>query len=55
MTRVGTLANQPVCQAFTMFLKENQDVFESHEEMPGIDPSVIVHRLNVTPLSSPIR
>ena len=23
--------------------------------MPGIDPSVIVHRLNVNPASSPIR
>ena len=34
----------------------NQDVFAwSHEDMPEIDPSVIVHRLNVNPASSPIR
>ena len=34
----------------------SQDVFAwSHEDMPGIDPSVIVHRLNVNPASSPIR
>ena len=34
----------------------NQDVFAwGHEDMPGIDPSVIVHRLNVNPASSPIR
>ena len=26
-TKVGTLASQPVRQALTMFLKENQDVF----------------------------
>ena len=34
----------------------NQDVFaQSHDDMPRIDPSVIVHRLNVNPTSSPIR
>ena len=34
----------------------NQDVFAwSHEDMPGINPSVIVHRLNVNSASSPIR
>ena len=27
MTRVGTLASQPVHQALTTFLRENQDVF----------------------------
>ena len=34
----------------------NQDVFAwSHEDMPGIDPSIIVHRLNVNPESPPVR
>ena len=34
----------------------NQDVFAwSHKDMPVIDPSVIVHRLNVNLTSSPIR
>ena len=34
----------------------NQDVSVwNHEDMPGIDPSVIVHRLNVNSASSPIR
>ena len=34
----------------------NQDVFAwSHEDMPGIDPSIIVYRLNVKPNSSPVR
>ena len=56
MTRMGTLASQPIHQALTVFLKMNQDVFAwSHKDMPGIDPSVIVHRLNVNPTSSPIR
>ena len=38
------------------FLRMNQEVFAwSHEDMPGIDPSIIVHRLNVNPTSSPIQ
>ena len=49
-TRIYTLASWPVCQALTTFLKDNQDVFAwSHEDMPGIDPSIIVHKLNVLP------
>ena len=27
----------------------------SHEDMPGIDPSVITHRLNACPFSKPVR
>ena len=49
-TRVGTLASWPVHQELKAFLRDNQDVFAwSHEDMPGIDPSIIVHRLNVSP------
>ena len=49
-TKVGTLASLPIRQALTTFLRENQDVFAwSHEYMPGIDPSIIVHKLNVSP------
>ena len=55
-TRMGTLANPLIRQDLTGFLRMNQDVFAwSHEDMPGIDPSVIVHRLNVNPASLPIR
>ena len=54
-TRMGTLASPPIRQALTAFLRMNQDVFTwSHEDMPGIDPSVIVHRLNANLASSPI-
>ena len=54
--RIGTLASVMVCQVFITFLKDNQDVFAwSHEDMLGIDPSVIVHRLNVLPSFPPIR
>ena len=56
MTRMGTLASQPIRQALAAFLKMNQDVFAwSHEDMPEIDPSVIVHKLNVNLASLPIR
>ena len=55
-TRMGTLASPMILQDLAGFLRMNQDVFTwSHEDMPGIDPSVIVHRLNVNPASSPIR
>ena len=53
--RIGMLASQLVRQALITFLRENQDVFAwSHEDMLGIDPSIIVHRLNVSPSSSPV-
>ena len=38
------------------FLRSNSDCFAwSHEDMPGIDPEVIVHKLQVDPLHQPIR
>ena len=43
-------------QVLTTFLKANQDVFTwSHKDMPGIDPSIIVHKLNVSPSFPPVR
>ena len=55
-TKIGTLASWPVRQTITTFLSDNQDVFAwSHEDMPGIDPSVMVHKLNVSPSFPPIR
>ena len=55
-TRMGTLASPMIRQDLAGFLRMNHDVFAwSHKDMPGIDPSVIVHRLNVNSASSPIR
>ena len=49
-TRIGTLANPKIRQELITFLKGNRDVFAwSHEDIPGIDPSVMVHRLNISP------
>ena len=56
ITRIGTLTSLLVRQALMTFLRENQDVFAwSHEDIPRIDPSVIVHKLNVLSFFSPIR
>ena len=55
-TRIGTLASPMVPQALVAFLEETQDVFAwSHEDMPGIDPSIIVHRLNLSHYFPPVR
>ena len=55
-TRIGTLASPAVCQELMAFLKSNRDVFAwTHKYMPGINPSVIVYRLNVSPSFPPIR
>ena len=55
-TRIGTLASPMVRQALITFLKDNRDVFAwSHENMPRIDRSVMVHKLNVSPSFTPIR
>ena len=55
-TKIGTLASPAIRQELTAFLRSNRDVFSwTHEDMPGIDPSVIVHRLNVSPSFPPIR
>ena len=55
-TRIGTLPNLTVCQTLVTFLKNNRDVFAwSHEDMPGINPSVMVHSLNMSPFFTPVR
>ena len=43
-------------QDLVQFLRKSIDVFTwSHEDMPGINPSFITHRLNVYPSSKPVR
>ena len=55
-TRIGTSMKEKMKQGLVQFLRENIDVFAwSHEEMPGMDLSVITHRLNVYPSSKPVR
>jgi ribonuclease HI len=53
---VGSSLPQEQKEALVEFLRRNADVFAwSHEDMPGIDPSVIVHRLNVDPSYKPVK
>ena len=55
-TRVGAELEENTKKDLVQFLKKNVDVFAwSHEDMPGIDPRVITHRLNVNPSFKPIR
>jgi hypothetical protein len=50
IVRIGSQLSQLVKEDLVAFLRRNSDVFAwSHEDMPGIDPSVIVHKLNVDP------
>ena len=55
-TRIGTSMEMKTKQDLVHFLKKSMDVFTwSHEDMSGIDPSVITHRLNVYSSSKPMR
>ena len=55
-TRIGPGMKEKTKQDLVQFLRKSIDVFAwSHEDMPGIDPSVISHQLNVYPSSKPIR
>ena len=55
-TRIGADLEGKIKKGLICFLRKNIDMFAwSHENMPGIDPSVIIHRLNVYPSSKPMR
>ena len=54
-TRVRADLEEKNKKDLVQFLKKNIDVFTwSHEDMPGIDPSVITHRLNICPSFKPV-
>jgi len=55
-TKIGTSMEEKKKQDLVQFLKKSTNVFAwSHENIPGIDPSLITHRLNVSPSYKPIR
>ena len=55
-TRIGVDLEAKIKNGLIRFLRENIVVFAwSHEDMLGIDPSVITYRLNVYPSSKPVR
>ena len=54
-TSIGASMESKKKQDLVQFLRKSIDVFTwNHEDMPMIDPSVIIHRLNVHPSSKPI-
>ena len=54
--RIGTTLSPKMRAKLFQFLKENLDVFAwSHEDMPGIAPEIIQHKLNVNPDRKPIQ
>ena len=55
-TKIGTTLSPEIRSMLVQFLKENLDVFAwSHEDMPGISPKVIEHKLNVNPEKKPVQ
>ena len=55
-TRIGTSIKEKARKDFIQFLRKSINVFAwSHDDMPGIDPSVITHRLNMYPFFKPVR
>ncbi|KAL8134606.1 hypothetical protein AgCh_009579 [Apium graveolens] len=50
VTFVGATLKEPLKEKLVKFLQENSDVFAwSAADMPGIDPELITHKLNVDP------
>ena len=55
-TNIGTMMDGRMRKTIIKFLKNNIDVFAwTHEDMPGIDPSIISHKLNVDTSMRPIK
>ena len=55
-TNIGMTLSPEMRTRLIRFLKENLDVFAwSHEDMPGISPKVIQHKLNVDPERKPVQ
>ena len=56
LTYIGSKLAEDLKSLFTQFLRQNQDVFAwKQADMGGIDPIVIIHRLNVSPSFKPIK
>jgi hypothetical protein len=54
--KIGSQLPERLKEEIVSFLKSNSDVFAwNHDDMLGINPSVIEHRLNADPDFRPIR
>ncbi|KAM2156387.1 hypothetical protein ACFX1R_042081 [Malus domestica] len=56
MVKIGTTLSPLIRLALISFLQENTEVFAwSYEDMPGISPDIICHRLSIYPKTKPVR
>ncbi|KAL0451466.1 UNVERIFIED_CONTAM: hypothetical protein Slati_1124700 [Sesamum latifolium] len=56
ITKIGSGMSKKVETLMIEFLKENVDMFAwSLSDFKGIDPEIIVHRLNVDPMVRPVK
>lgn len=55
VTHISTQANPLIREELALFLKNNQDIFTwSHKDMSRINPSIMIHWLNVSSSFPPI-
>ena len=56
LSYIGSKLAEGLKSLLTQFLKQNKDVFAwKQADMGGIDPTIITHRLNVSPSFKPIK
>ncbi|KAM2057855.1 hypothetical protein ACFX16_030495 [Malus domestica] len=56
MVKIDTTLSPPIRLAWISFLQENTEVFAwSYEDMSGISPDIICHRLSIDPKTKPVR
>ncbi|KAM1636178.1 hypothetical protein COP2_014454 [Malus domestica] len=56
MVKIGTTLSPSIQLALIFLLQENTEVFAwSYEDMPGISPDIICHRLSIDPKTKPVR
>ncbi|KAM1819072.1 hypothetical protein ACFX11_000791 [Malus domestica] len=56
MVKISTTLSPPIRLALISFLQENTKVFTwLYEDMPGISPDIICHRLSIDPKTKPVR
>ena len=53
---VGKNCSTDESEAYKALFKEFRDIFAwSYEEMPRIDPSIVVHKIKTYPMAKPVR
>ena len=56
LSYIGSKLAEDLKSLLTHFLKQNKDVFTwKQEDMGGINPAIITHRLNVSPSFKPVK